>query len=120
MKTHTKKFTVTPACTANVLGSGSLDVLATPMMVAWMENTAMEMVVDRLAEGDTTVGVMISADHMKASAVGAEIECIATLTNVDGRKFSFEIECRNENSEVIGRAVHHRVSVNAVRFMGKL
>lgn len=120
MKSLTKKFIVTPECTAKKLGSGTLEVLSTPIMTAWMENTAMELIADNLADGDTTVGIMIEVQHVKASAIGTEITCTANLISVEGRKYTFEIECSNPSMEIIGSAKHERFAVNAERFIGKL
>lgn len=120
MKTFTKTFEVAEIHTAAVLGSGLLDVLSTPMMVAWMENTAVALIAPDMAEGDTTVGIAIDVKHLKASPIGEKITVIATLTNVDGRKYSFDIECHDTAGNTIGTARHDRFLVNAQRFMDKL
>lgn len=120
MKSISKTFVVGKQDTAAVMGSGLLDVLATPTMVAWMENTSILLTEEYLKEGDTTVGICINTSHEKASAVGEKITCNATLINVEGRKLSFEIECFNENNIRIGKAYHERFIVNSQKFMSKL
>ncbi|NDV45862.1 hypothetical protein D0T49_02200 [Paludibacter sp. 221] len=115
----TKEFIVTEADTAAKLGSGTLAVLATPMLVAFMENTAMQLVAD-LGEGESSVGTMINVQHLKASAVGENIRCTAEITNREGRKYNFGIEAVDSSGEVIGKATHERFVVNVERFMGKL
>ncbi|MGM9795679.1 MAG: thioesterase family protein [Candidatus Aphodosoma sp.] len=120
MKSISKIFVVGKQDTAAVMGSGLLDVLATPTMVAWMENTSILLTEEYLKDGDTTVGICINTSHEKASAVGEKITCTATLIKVDGRKLSFEIECFNENNIRIGKAYHERFIVNSQKFMSKL
>lgn len=112
-------FTVTELDTAQRMGSGSLDVLATPRLVAMMEATACAAVEGRLSDGETSVGVRIDIQHLAASAVGASVEVTAVLEGQDGRKLHFRIEAYC-NGTLIGRAEHDRVVVNAQRFMDKL
>lgn len=120
MKTVSKTFVVGRQDTAAVMGSGLLDVLATPTMVAWMENTSILLTEEYLNEGDTTVGICINTTHEKASAIGETIICTATLTAVEGRKLVFEIECFNKDNVRIGKAYHERFIVNSQKFMSKL
>ncbi len=115
-----QKYTVTKEHFASTVGSGSLNVLATPVMIAWMENVATAVVKNLLQEGETSVGTMISAEHLKASAEGEEITCKAKLIQRDGRKLSYEIECYNTQDEIIGRATHERFIVDENKFMSKL
>lgn len=105
--------------TANTLGSGDMDVFATPAMVALMENAAMNAVAPHLAEGQTTVGTEISTSHIKASALGATITATATLTAIDGRKLTFAVTAR-EGENTIGEGTHTRFVVDRERFLAKL
>ena len=82
---YTSTTVVNSTNTAAALGSGDMDVFATPAMVALMENAAMNAVAPHLAEGQTTVGTQITTSHIKASALGATITATAVLTAVDGR-----------------------------------
>ena len=88
---HQSVMRVVDGNTADYIGSGDMAVLATPAMVALMENAAMMAVAPHLAEGETTVGSMISTSHLKPSKVGATILASAELVEVDGRKLSFKI-----------------------------
>ena len=105
--------------TAKTLGSGDMDVFATPAMVALMENAAMNAVAPHLEEGQTTVGTQISTSHIKASALGATITAIAVLTAVDGRSLTFEITAR-DGENIIGEGVHTRFIIDRERFLSKL
>lgn len=117
--THTSKVTVAPANCASAVGSGGLDVFATPSMVALMENAAMNAVAPFLPEGSTTVGVEINTTHIKPSALGAVIEATATLTAIEGRKLPFDVEARDAIG-TIGKGTHVRFIVDIERFMAKL
>ncbi len=114
--THTSTLVVAEAQTAMAMGSGDLPVLATPAMVALMENAAMKAVAEELPEGCTTVGGLIEAQHLSPSPVGASVEATAILTEVKGRKLTFGIEAR-EGEKIIGKAKHIRFVVERKGFM---
>ncbi len=116
MKTYSQNHQVKENETAKVVGSGSLEVYATPAMIALMENTATKTITD-LEEGQTTVGTYIMVDHLKASKVGENLICTANLIAQDKRKYEFEIEVYNENHEIVGKAKHIRFAVDIERFM---
>lgn len=110
---------VTPQKTAAAMGSGDMEVLATPCMAALMENAAMLAVEPALEEGQTTVGSMIQATHLHPTPVGTTIRATATLTAVEGRKLTFAITAQDPNG-VIGQGTHIRYIVDRQRFLHKL
>jgi predicted thioesterase len=110
---------VTPALTAPSIGSGTVAVYATPAMIALMEKAAVACVEPHLAEGEASLGVHLDAQHTAATPPGVAVEATATLTAVEGRKLTFEIEAR-DSVEVIGRAHHTRIVVDTSRFLAKL
>lgn len=116
---HQSVMRVTEGNTAEFIGSGDMAVLATPAMIALMENAAMLAVALHIDEGDTTVGSMISTTHLKPSKVGNTISAIAELTEVDGRKLSFKIEAY-DGDVLIGSGEHVRYIVNRNKFLSKL
>lgn len=117
--TYTSKVKVTSANTAVALGSGDLEVFATPALVALMENAAMKAVQAELPESSTTVGAFIETTHVKPSAVGEEVSATAVLETVEGRKLSFRITAADTKGTV-GEATHIRYVVDRERFMSKL
>jgi predicted thioesterase len=119
-QTFTQTITVKDKDSAKSLGSGGLDVFGTPAMIALMENTALLMVRPSLPEGSDTVGIEINAKHLKASPIGAEITCTATITAIDGRKISYELTATDASGEIIGTATHDRFVVDIAKFMSKL
>lgn len=117
-QTATAYGTVTEKSTAQAIGSGSLAVFSTPMMIAVMEEAACLCLADNLEEGQTTVGVSLCIDHTAACSVGAKIAATATVTAVSGRTISFTVAARDGAGE-IGRGTHTRAIVDAERFMKK-
>ena len=102
--------------TAKSVWSGSLDVYATPMMIALMEQAACECLVGGLEPGQTSVGTEINVAHIAASPLGAEITATATIDSVTGRKIEFIVSASDKTGE-IGNGRHTRVIVDTEKFM---
>lgn len=117
--TYTRTYRVTDADSALNCESGDLLVLATPRLIALLENAAMLCVSDRLAEGDTTVGGYVELSHLKPTAIGSEIIVAAKLERIVGRKLHFAISA-TEGDKSIGSGFHIRVVVNREKFMSAL
>ena len=118
-KSATASTTVKDTNTAKAVGSGSLDVFATPMMVALMEEAACNCLAGSLGPGQSSVGTQVAIEHTAASPLGAEIIATATVTAIDGRKVSFDISAYDNKNE-IGKGSHTRFIIDAERFMSKL
>lgn len=116
--TYTSRLTVGNENTAIALGSGDMPVLATPTMMALMENAAMLAVASELEDGDTTVGGHIESSHLRPTPVGAEVSATATLEKVEGRKLYFKI-ITHQGDVVIGEGTHLRFIVNREKFLAK-
>lgn len=113
-----KELKVTENETAIKMGSGDLEVYATPAMIALMENAAKSLVIDELPKGYTTVGIEMNVQHIKSSPVGANIKCKATLIKADRKKLFFDVEASDDNGP-IGKGSHIRYIVNSLDFMKK-
>ena len=103
---------------ANAVGSGSLEVFATPMMVALMEKAAVNALVDFLDEGETTVGTGINITHVSASPIGMKITATAEVIDVKGREITFKLSV-SDSVGLIGEGTHTRFVVDAERFQSK-
>ncbi len=114
----TVKELVTEKNTAVTVGSGSLEVYATPAMLALMEKAACVAVAPLLDEGATTVGTLLNVSHLAATPVGMEVSATAELISQEGRKFVFRVTASDE-SGVIGEGTHERFSVMAQKFTDK-
>ena len=126
---HTSELTVTEDVIAITVGSGDLPVLATPMMMALMENAAMLAVKDFLPEGQTTVGGHIESSHLKPSKTGDVVRAVAEVTKVlceqsdqgraDGKKIEFKVAAYSGNT-LLGEGTHLRFIVDREKFMSRL
>ena len=116
---HTSELTVTDAVTAVRMGSGDMPVLATPAMMALMENAAMLAVADDLPEGSTTVGGHIASSHLRPSKIGDVVRAVAEVTKVDGRKIEFNVSAYS-GDVLLGEGTHLRIVVDRERFMSKI
>jgi predicted thioesterase len=106
-KTGTATATVTNQNTAIAVGSGSLAVFATPMLIALMERAACDCLASCLEDGQTSVGTAISVEHTAATPVGMEVTATATITAVFGRKIEFALTASDGAGE-IGKGTHTR------------
>ncbi|HEY7281565.1 MAG TPA: hotdog domain-containing protein [Actinomycetota bacterium] len=102
--------------TARWLGSGDLDVLGTPSVVALAEAAACAAVAGRLPEGNTSVGTRVELDHVAPTVPGRVVTAAATLTSVDGRTLEFGVTVEDE-AGVVARGRHWRTIVDRERFL---
>jgi fluoroacetyl-CoA thioesterase len=105
--------------TAKHLGSGGVKVLATPVMIALMEDAARSSVDSKLDQGQLSVGVNLNVAHLAATPVGMRVTARSELVAVDGRKLTFKVEAHDER-EKIGEGTHVRAIINLERFMTRL
>lgn len=117
--TFVSKTVVNESNTALTIGSGDMEVFATPAMIALMENAAMNAVKNELPEGATTVGALMNTTHLKPSGLGMEVTATAVLDEVDGRKLTFSVKAEDA-SGIIGEGTHVRYIVDRERFLSKL
>ena len=112
-----KKFIVSENMLASRVGSGLVDVFATPSMIAGIENTAAMSVQPELEEGRTTVGIAISVSHVAATPLGMEVRIETELTEVapNGKVMTFKVTCSDE-AGLIGEGTHQRAIVDRARF----
>lgn len=117
-KTHSEQVVVGESNVASAVGSGLVDVFATPMMVALLELAAAKCIEPLLDEGDVSVGTHIDVEHSGATPKGMTVTAAATVTAVDRRKVEFQVVVSDDKGEV-GRGSHTRFVVNREKFMQK-
>lgn len=117
---HMSVLRVGKELTALAMGSGDMPVMATPAMLALMENAAMLAVQDAVGEGMTTVGGYIESSHVKPSRLGDKIWATATLVDIDGRKLHFRVVAHDEEGNLMGEGTHLRFIVNREKFLSRL
>ena len=109
---------VTKENTAAGIGSGSLEVFSTPMMILLMEESCFMSVNDILEEGFPTVGTCVNVKHLSATPLGMKVVIKSELINVDGRALTFKVEAYDEKG-LIGEGIHERFIVNNEKFQAK-
>lgn len=112
----TVELTVTEADTAVALRSGDVPVLATPRVVALVEEATVAAVAPALNPGLTTVGRSVLFDHLAATPVGATVVARAELATVDGRRLVFNVSVHQGQTLAAGGVVT-RVVVDRDRFL---
>lgn len=113
-----QEMVVTEELTAGHIGSGTVRVLATPMMVSLMERTSRLSVKPFLEEGQETVGTRVNVSHVAATPVGMKVWCESTLTEVDRRRLVFGVRVFDECG-LVGEGEHERFIIDEKKFQEK-
>lgn len=114
----TKEIVVSEEISARTMGSGELAVLATPEMVALVEEAAWRSVAPALEEDQGSVGTAMTLEHSAPTPLGMRVVAHTTLVKVDGRRLVFEWECSDESGQV-GKGTHERFVIFSERFQQK-
>lgn len=109
---------VTGENTAKTMGSGTLDVFATPAMIALMENTAYRSIADELELQEATVGTKMHVSHVAATPLGMKVRCETELIQINGRALTFLVRAYDE-AGLIGEGEHERFIINEDKFLAK-
>jgi predicted thioesterase len=116
--TGEKSETVTRENTAETMKSGTLQVYATPAMIALMEQTAYTSVQPELEEGQGTVGTRMEVSHISATPLGMKVTAKSKLVQIDRRRLVFAVEAFDERGK-IGEGTHERFIVDNRTFQEK-
>lgn len=114
----TYTITVSNENVAKTMGSGSLEVFATPAMVAIMEKASTMALEPYLEEGSTTVGTALNVSHVSATPIGMEVSATAEVIGVEGREITFKVQAF-DGAGLIGEGTHKRFVVFAEKFQNK-
>lgn len=104
--------------TARALGSGDVEVLGTPRLVALFEAATVDALRDFVEPGQSTVGMRVQVDHLQPTPIGAEVVVEAVLDKVEGRRITFTVTASDSGGLVAAGKVT-RVTVDVDRFMSK-
>jgi fluoroacetyl-CoA thioesterase len=117
--TGSRTFVVGTTDTAAAVGSGGVDVLSTPTLLAWMEATT--LVVDgALPPSLTSLGTSASIEHLAACRVGTQVSVSARIVERNGRRTTYAVVAHNSGGRLLGSASITRVTVEVERFMGRV
>ncbi|TSD65621.1 thioesterase family protein [Aeromicrobium piscarium] len=109
---------VTAEHTARAVGSGDLEVLGTPVVIAWLEEATCAVL--DIDERQTSVGTRIEVDHRAPSAVGATITATASLAHQDGRLHRFQVAAHDEHGTLVAAGEIRRIVVDRERFNARV
>jgi fluoroacetyl-CoA thioesterase len=114
-----KTFSVEEQHSAVQAGSGGVAVLATPWMIAFMENAAFNLLESVLPDGFSSVGVLVEVRHLAPTPIGGEVRVLVEVTEVEDSGVSFGLRAWDK-SEQIGKGVHRRVVIEKDRFLKRV
>lgn len=112
------RLVVGVADTALALGSGDVEVLGTPRLVALFEQATVTALNGMLDDGQSSVGMRVQIDHLQPTPIGAEVVVEAVLDKVEGRRITFTVTATDSGGLVAAGKVT-RVTVDVERFMSK-
>lgn len=118
MQTARVTHTVQTIDTAAALGSGDLDVLATPRLLAWCEEATCAAL--ELPAGQTSVGTRVEIEHLAASAIGTAVTAEATVIYEDGRLLRFQVVAQDQAGTLLATGEVRRVVVDRERFLSRI
>lgn len=111
-------MTVSASDTARALGSGDVEVLGTPRLIALLEEACCRAIAPDLGESQTTVGMKVQVDHLQPSPIGTAVTAEAVLQKVEARRLAFTVSASDDRGLIAaGKVV--RVVVDRDRFLGK-
>lgn len=113
------EIVVQPADTADAMGNPGVHVLATPRLVALLEDAAIRAVQPHLAPGAGTVGTRIDVKHLAATPLGMRVRARAVLRQVDGRRYVYDVEA-HDDLEKVAEGVHERFQIDQAKFLDRI
>ena len=117
--TEEARLTVADQMTAEHIGSGSLQVFATPAMVTFVEQVCRRMADERLPSGQATVGVRVDIRHLAPTPLGGQVRLQAEITAFDGRIIEYQVKVWDE-MELVGEGQHTRAIIDEARFLKRV
>jgi fluoroacetyl-CoA thioesterase len=101
------------------MGSGALKVLATPIMIAYMERAGRDLLQEVLPQGYSSVGVHVDVRHLAPTPLGGNVRVTCEVLEVDGRRILFDVQAYDEQ-EKVGEGRHQRVVIDVERFLQRV
>ncbi|WP_312407737.1 thioesterase family protein [Pseudomonas rhodesiae] len=113
-----RKLIVDRERTISFLGE-DLRIYATPRLVDDIEQTCLDYLLTFLDEGENTVGAAVDVRHVGATLLGMSVSIVATVTRIEGRSVTFNVEVRDD-VELVATAAHTRVVVNVAKLRSRV
>jgi len=109
-------ITTTPDMGIGHLGPGAPPMYSTPSMIALIEATCVGLMTRYVDEGEQSVGFHIDVRHLAPTRIGQQVTAKVTVSDVNGRRYKFDVECTNEDGVKIGDGIHERAVIDIARF----
>lgn len=117
--TFEKEFMVEESDTAAHYGNENVPVFASPVLISWVEGTAIDTVKPFLPEGWETVGTTFDLKHMAATPVGMKVRVVAELSEVNGKLLTFQMKAYDEVDKIC-EGTHGRAIIGLEKFMSRV
>ena len=112
-------ITTTPDMGISHLGPSVPPMYSTPAMIALIEAACVTLMTRYVDEGEQSVGFHIDVRHLAPTTIGQQVTAKVTVRAVDGRRYTFDVECTNEEGVKIGEGIHERAVIDIARFAGQ-
>jgi predicted thioesterase len=112
-------ITTTPEMGITHLGPDAPSMYSTPAMISLIEGTCVQFLSRFVDPGEQTVGYHVDVRHLAPTPIGKKVTAKVTLKQIEGRRYTFDVEVHNEDGVKIGEGIHERALVDISRFAGK-
>ena len=119
-KRSVTEYEVTDAHTAASVGSGDVPVLATPILIAWLEAATVAAAAHLIAPGQTTVGTAVRIEHLRATPVGDTVAVHAEAPGEPtGKRLTFRVRAVDASGREVAVGEIDRAIVDRERFLSR-
>jgi len=112
-------ITTTPEMGIVHLGPNAPSMYSTPAMLSLIEGTCVRLISRYVEPGEQSVGYRVELRHLAPTPIGRQVTAKVTLREVNGRRYTFDFECWNEDGVKIGEGEHERALIDITRFAGQ-
>lgn len=106
----TEKYTTT---------RGEFRVFSTPSMCLLAEMAAGKVAEPHLKPGQGQVGLTVNIRHLAPTPIGKKVRAEATLTAIDRRKLTFDVQIYDD-VEKVGEVTHERFVIDVDKYTERL
>ncbi len=117
--TEEQTITTTPDMGIVHLGPNAPSMFSTPAMVQLIEGTCLRLIMRSLEPGEQSVGYRVNVRHLAPTVIGKKVTAKVALREINGRRYTFDVECFNEDGAKIGDGEHERAIIDISRFAGQ-
>jgi predicted thioesterase len=111
-------ITTTPDMGIVHLGPNAPSMFSTPAMVQLIEGTCLRLLSRYFEPGEQSVGYRVNVRHLAPTVIGKKVTAKISLREINGRRYTFDVECENEDGVKIGDGEHERAVIDISRFAG--